>query len=259
MVSGCHGRSLPNFIYIFFEEQHASGCRLLTLPLESVAGRCPCLAQLTLGHFISVTWETDRQDSGGAKSNAIKAVFLVHLPSCSMASALPQEESFGAFSCFPMLRPCSLVGCCAVPAAPRRAARPIRDPLCPPLNWIFLPLLARNENVTGRREGAHSSQIKFGPPLGRAAPLFTPQQAAAAHRGMRAGIPTVPGDGKMPVLGRTREDRAPVLSPGGPQARRGMRGRALPGGGAGMLRPWLWPDAGQDAGLWARSLPFSGL
>lgn len=66
MVGECHGRSLPNFINILFEEQHASGCRLLTPPWESVAGRCPCLAQLTLGHFISVTWETDRRDPGDA-------------------------------------------------------------------------------------------------------------------------------------------------------------------------------------------------
>lgn len=47
----------------------------LPLPLESLAGRCPCLAELTLGHFISVTWETYSWDPGGANSNNINAFF----------------------------------------------------------------------------------------------------------------------------------------------------------------------------------------
>lgn len=125
-------------------------------------------------------------------------------------------------------------------------------------------------------------------PLGRAAPLFTPQQAAGppgdaaglagvpgrgedAHgarqkddaRGARqmGGCPWCQAEGEMPMLGRRRLGSG---SPGSlsrrfcPQALWGfvaVHGCALPGGGAGALRPWPWPDTGfGHAGLWARCL-----
>lgn len=52
VAGGCPGRSLPNFISVFFQEQHAPGCRLFT---PAALGLCtwemplPCSA-----HFISV-------------------------------------------------------------------------------------------------------------------------------------------------------------------------------------------------------------
>lgn len=46
VAGGCLGRSLPNFNNIFFEEQHASGCRLLTpaLGISSWEMSLPCRA-----------------------------------------------------------------------------------------------------------------------------------------------------------------------------------------------------------------------
>lgn len=65
-----------NFNNIFFEEQHASGCRLITpaLGISSWEMSLPCRAHFG-ALYLPVTWETYSWDPGGANSNNINAFF----------------------------------------------------------------------------------------------------------------------------------------------------------------------------------------
>lgn len=141
-------------------------------------------------------------------------------------------------------------------------------------NWIFLPLLACNENVMGGREvpihlelnsvASRASRAAIHPAAGSccspgdATGGLAPTATLGKGENTRAwtdtrgvGVRTAPGFSlrvvPMACWG------GGFLATGGVRA---VHGGALPGGGAGIPCPWPWPDTGQDTGL--RALHFPG-
>lgn len=75
LVGGCHGRSLPDFINIFLEEQHASGCRLLSPAL----GICSWEMSLPCPAHFGALYLSDLRDlqmaPWGCKEQHYKSIF----------------------------------------------------------------------------------------------------------------------------------------------------------------------------------------
>lgn len=89
-------------------------------------------------------------------------------------------------------------------------------------NWIFLPLLARNENVTGCREVPIHLELNSVPSRASRAAIH-PAAGSCLSPGMRGWLPAR-GDARA---WPDTERLGSVLSPGGPQACRGICGQCM--------------------------------